>query len=173
MGMMKGVVLVGFMGAGKSSVGQALAERLGIPFVDTDARIERDAGRTVSQIFAEEGEAAFRKRESETMEWLAAQGACVVATGGGVVTRQDNWPRMRRLGPVVHLKGSAHILFNRVRSSEHRPLLRTPDPRAAFDALFNAREPLYERADLAVSVENKNPADIAAEIAAKLRASFS
>lgn len=161
---MQSVVLIGFMGAGKTSVGKALAARLGIPFVDTDALIERAAGRTIADIFAHDGEAAFRALETQTLAALDAASPAVYATGGGIVTRDENWPLLKRLGRVVHLHAAAEVLFERVRGESHRPLLKTAAPRETFNELFALREALYGQADLTVDTDGKAPAAIVDEI---------
>lgn len=156
------------MGAGKSSVGQALAERLGFAFIDTDVLIERAAGRTIADIFAQDGEAAFRALETKTLAGLDPAAPAVYATGGGIVTRDENWPLLKRLGVVVHLHAAAEVLFERVRGESHRPLLKTPNPLQTFTELYQLREALYGQADVTIDTDGKAPASIAAEIASHL-----
>lgn len=165
MHLKQGIVLVGFMGAGKSSVGQRLAERFSVPFVDTDAELERRAGRKISEIFTSDGEAAFRALETETLAALEIKPA-VYATGGGIVTRPENWPLLKRLGTVVHLHGSAEVLFDRVKHETHRPLLRTENPRDTFETLLRTREALYRQADLTVDTDGRIPETIVESIVA-------
>jgi shikimate kinase len=159
----QGIVLVGFMGAGKSSVGKRLAAALQLPLVDTDALIEERTGRKIGDIFAQDGESAFRMLETELLASLAGRVA-VFATGGGIVTRPENWPLLKQLGLVVHLHGSAEILFDRVKHETHRPLLRTENPRETFSALLQTREALYKQADLVVDTDGRTPEMIVDEI---------
>jgi shikimate kinase len=165
--MPKSVVLVGFMGAGKTATGTLLAARLGVPFIDTDARIEAAAGRAISAIFKHDGEAAFRALETATLAGLAPEPA-VYATGGGIVTRPENWPLLKRLGTVVHLHGSAEVLFARVARETHRPLLNTANPRETFEHLLQTRDALYRQADLTVDTDGRTPAQITEEILKKI-----
>lgn len=162
--MGKGIVLIGFMGAGKTSVGKRLAERLGIPFVDTDARIEQKTGQSISAIFAEQGEMAFRAIETAMLKELAAEPAAVIATGGGIVTQEDNWPLLKALGWVVHLYAPTEALFLRVNRQNHRPLLQTENPRESFESLYQAREALYRQADFVLDTANRSPHEIADEL---------
>lgn len=152
------------MGAGKTSVGKALAVRLGVPFVDTDALIERAAGSTIAEIFAAQGEDAFRALETKTLAALDPASPAVYATGGGIVTRDENWPLLKRLGRVVHLHAAAEVLFERVRDESHRPLLKTPNPLQSFTELYRLREALYGQADVTVDTDGKPPAAVAEEI---------
>lgn len=152
------LVLVGLMGVGKSTVGRALAERLGRRFVDTDAVVEARAGRSVREIFAEEGEAAFRDLESDVLrEVLAGDEPLVVAAAGGVVLREQNRVELgRRAGRVVWLRADPALLVQRVRAGGHRPLL-DDDPEGTLRRLEAEREALYrEVADAVVSVEGRS-----------------
>jgi shikimate kinase len=158
---MNGIVLIGFMGAGKSSIGRALARRTRLSFIDTDKRIEEEAGCTISELFAREGEAAFRQREADLLARLAGDTPSIVATGGGIITQAGNWHLLRRLGTIVYLRASADVLFDRVRRHSHRPLLQGDNPRATFDALFAARKVLYEQADITVDTDGMRPGDVA------------
>ena len=167
--MPHGIVLIGFMGAGKSSIGRALSRRLHLRLVDTDAAIEAETGQTISQLFAARGEVTFRGIETQFLERLAHQKAAIVATGGGVVTRPENWPLLRRLGVIVYLKASPDVLFERVRKHSHRPLLQTENPRDAFDRLLSSRVALYEQADMIVETAQRRPHEVAALLAERLR----
>jgi shikimate kinase len=167
--MTQSIVLIGFMGAGKSSVGKRLAERLSLPFVDTDEIIERKTGRTISAIFAEQGESAFRDLETATLRELLQSPPAVFATGGGIVTREENWPLLKALGWVVHLHAPAEALFQRVSRQGHRPLLRSDNPRETFDALYKMREALYRPADLIIDSADSTPNQVADAILRKWR----
>lgn len=160
------IVLIGCMGAGKSAVGQALATRLSRPFIDTDAEVEARSGRSIPEIFASEGEAAFRAREREAIRWAIAQPGAVIATGGGAVCEPANWEGWQARGVVVWLRAPQAVLWERVRDQRHRPLLAGPDPQAALAGLLAAREPLYARADAVVSADRPVEAVVEAVIAA-------
>lgn len=134
------------MGCGKSSVGRRIASLTGHQFVDTDERIVARAGMSIPQIFAAEGEAGFRERESAELRELVGVGDIVLATGGGIVLREENRETLRRIGPVAWLDAAPDVLFERVSRNRKRPLLHTENPRATFDALLTARLPIYEAA---------------------------
>ncbi|HYI62090.1 MAG TPA: shikimate kinase [Acidimicrobiales bacterium] len=148
------VVLVGMMGAGKSTVGRRLASRLGRPFVDADDELVRRSGRTVREWFAEEGEDGFRAAEAALLaDLLAAPGPAVIAAGGGVVTRPRNREALRGGARVVYLRAGAPFLRSRLERKPHRPLL-DDDPEAVLVRLLDERSALYEEvADLVVDVE--------------------
>lgn len=144
------VVLVGMMGAGKTTVGRRLASRLGRPFRDSDQAIEARTGRTVAQIFADDGEATFRALEAEVLtEMLDDDEPAVIAAAGGTVLDPENRRRMRARGTVVWLRVDPELLVDRVRTGTHRPLL-ADDPRATLERLARQREPRY--ADVAHEV---------------------
>ncbi len=148
------VVLVGFMGAGKSVVGQALARRLGRPFVDTDDVVERRAGRPIATIFAAEGEEAFRALERAAIAEVASRDGQVVATGGGAVADPVNLAALRTSGLVVYLAASPETLAARVAGSD-RPLLRgAADPAARVQELLDRREAAYRAADAVVETDD-------------------
>lgn len=146
--MARGVVLVGLMGAGKTTVGRLVAARLGLPFIDLDARIEAEAGRPIPEIFAGEGEAAFRDRESAAIRALAGEPPAVVATGGGAPIRDDNWTILRSLGLTVWLDLDPAHAAERAARQGGRPLLADVDPVARMQALHTARAGRYAEAEL-------------------------
>jgi shikimate kinase len=165
----RNVILVGFMGTGKSVVGRALAVRLGFAFVDTDDLIEARAGKSITRIFAEEGEPHFRDLETEAIRSLAALERHVVATGGGCVLRDENWAAMRQAGLVVCLAARSGTILDRTRHETHRPLLQTPDPMARIHELLEQRAPFYARADQTIDTSDLSVDQIAARIAGFLR----
>jgi shikimate kinase len=146
----KTVALVGMMGAGKTAVGTALARRLAVPFLDSDAEIEAAARMEISEIFARDGEAFFRRKESQVIARLLEGPPCVLSTGGGAWLQEVNRRTISAGGIAVWLDADLEVLWSRVRGKETRPLLRTDDPRATLAALAEARRPAYAAADLAV-----------------------
>lgn len=142
----KNIVLIGFMGCGKSTVGRELQQRLGYPLVDMDHVIEERAGKPITAIFADEGEAAFRDRETALLRELNDSDAPrrIISTGGGVVGRAENRALLRELGYVVWLRAPTAVILERTAKNRSRPLLQTEDPAARIEALMEERRPLYE-----------------------------
>jgi len=137
------ISLVGMMGASKTTVGRRLARRLGWSFVDADREIEARLGVPVTTIFELEGEAGFRRRESDLIEELSHRSATVLATGGGAVLDPANRQALHARSRVIYLRASVGDLWHRLRRDTTRPLLRTDDPRARIEALVTQRDPLY------------------------------
>ncbi|WP_424986852.1 shikimate kinase [Microbulbifer sp. S227A] len=146
----KTVVMVGMMGAGKTAVGRALAARLGAPFLDSDAEIEKAADRTVPEIFERDGEAFFRAKESQVISRLLDGERCVLSTGGGAFLADRNRDMISERGVSLWLNAELAVLWNRVKHKDTRPLLRTANPRATLEEIFNRRVPIYSKADLSV-----------------------
>ncbi len=164
------VVLVGFMGSGKSSVGRLVARTLQGRFVDTDRLVVELAGREITEIFATEGEAFFRRQESHALESLRGQRGLVVATGGGIVTVPENVAALKALGLVVWLTASEEIIWDRVSRNQKRPLLHTADPRGTVRELLAKRNPLYlKAADLEVDTTHLTHAQVAEWICGKVK----
>ncbi|MEL6102516.1 MAG: shikimate kinase [Pseudomonadota bacterium] len=149
----KTVVMVGMMGAGKTAVGRALAARLGVPFLDSDAEIEAAANMTVQEIFARDGEPFFRDREAKVIARLLEEERGILSTGGGAFLAEGNREAITDKGVSVWLDADLDLLWNRVRHKDTRPLLRTPDPKATLADIFAARVPVYAKADLAVKAD--------------------
>jgi shikimate kinase len=160
------VVLVGMMGSGKTRVGQQLAARLGVRFVDSDEQIARRSGRTVREIFEADGEAAFRKLEAEALATaVESTERSVIAAAGGVVLDATNRELLRRAGTVVWLRASPEVLAARVREGDHRPLLGNDAP-GVLRRLDAERAPLYDEVASAVlDVGDLSPEEAAARIA--------
>ena len=153
--------LVGMMGAGKSAVGRPLADALGYRFVDADTVLEGAAGRTIPEIFASDGEAQFRQLETAVLGQISGWHSLVVATGGGVVTRPENWGHMRQ-GVVVWLDAPAELLLARLDSDPTpRPLLQADDVASRLRQLLAERQPLYAQADLHVRQRQEQPPQVA------------
>jgi shikimate kinase/3-dehydroquinate synthase len=147
------VVLIGFMGTGKTAVGEMVASRLGRPFVDTDTLIEERAGRPISRIFAEDGEGAFRRLEAQVVAQVAARGGSVIATGGGVVLSRENMDLLRHRGVIIALCAQPRAILARVGRGGSRPLLGD-DPEGHVQRLLQERDPLYRDADLVVETSS-------------------
>jgi shikimate kinase len=160
----KPLILTGFMGSGKSSVGRILAERLGCPFIDLDAEIVSVAGCSINEIFAEEGEQVFRSRESECLDRVLTSGAAVIATGGGAVISDRNRSAMRSRGVVVNLIASLPAVLDRLRGASDRPLLAGNNPADSLKALMDVREQFYADADIRIDTDGKSVEDVSAEI---------
>lgn len=142
------VYLLGMMGAGKTTVGKQLAQVLGYRFVDTDGLVEQVAGRSIPEIFAQEGEAAFRQLESRVLAEVSAYRRCVVATGGGIILAQENWAHLHQ-GLTVWLDVPLDQLMERLEQErDHRPLLQTEDPRTTLEFLLYQRRSRYGEADV-------------------------
>jgi shikimate kinase len=145
------IVLVGMMGAGKSTIGRRLAVRLKLPFVDADNEIETaHGGMTIPEIFEARGEAYFREGEARVIARLLENGPGVLATGGGSFMREDTRQRIRDKAISVWLKADADVIMRRVRRRADRPLLQTADPTGTVTRLLTEREPVYQNADLTI-----------------------
>lgn len=160
----RAIFLVGFMAAGKTTIGRVLAAETGLPLIDTDEIIVERAGRPIRDIFATEGEQAFRDLESKVLAQVAAGPPALVATGGGIVERPANVDLMRRSGPIVWLRASAEEILTRTEGDETRPLLSVADRAARVRELLARRDPLYAQADIIVDTSGRTPRDIAREV---------
>jgi shikimate kinase len=159
------IVLIGFMGAGKSSVGRTLARMTGLPRFDTDEMIGARFGLTVAEIFEKHGEEEFRDAETEALRGLTGNQAAIVVTGGGIVLRPENRRLLRELGTVIHLSAEEETLFARISRRSTRPLLRTEDPRATVTELLRSRLPAYrEVADVEVDTTLLSHDEVAEKI---------
>jgi shikimate kinase len=146
----KSIVMVGLMGCGKSAVGRRLAARLGLPFVDADEEIEKAAGQSIDDIFAEHGEPYFREGERKVLARLMRSGPQVLATGGGAFMNADTRAAIAERGISVWLKADLGLLVRRVGKRNNRPLLKDADPQAVMQKLMDARYPIYAQADITV-----------------------
>ncbi|WP_116131088.1 shikimate kinase [Tropicimonas sp. IMCC34043] len=149
----KTVALVGMMGAGKTAVGTALAQRLGVPFLDSDAEITAAAQMSIAEIFERDGEAFFRDRETEVISRLLGGVPGILSTGGGAFLAERNRRMIHERGVSVLLDASVDLLWQRVRHKDTRPLLRTANPRATLQVIYSERAPIYGMADLAVTAK--------------------
>jgi shikimate kinase len=146
----RSVVLVGMMGAGKSTIGRRLSARLRLPFLDADGEIEAAAGMSIPDIFETHGEPHFRDGEARVIARLLDGGPAVLATGGGAFMREDTRGRIRARAVSIWLKADADIIMKRVKRRADRPLLQTADPAATVGRLIEEREPVYQGADLTI-----------------------
>ncbi|MEC7441218.1 MAG: shikimate kinase [Pseudomonadota bacterium] len=150
----KTIVLVGIMGAGKSTVGKILADRLGMRFVDADQEIERAAGCTITDFFEKYGEVEFRKGEERVISRILAGEPCVLATGGGAFMSEATRLLIKKMAISVWLRVSFEVLAKRLEKRSDRPLLQTTDPQQTLKALIKKRYPIYNDADFIVDAEN-------------------
>lgn len=165
----KNVVLVGMMGAGKTSIGKRLAAELEIPFVDADNEIETAANMTIPEIFETYGEDHFREGERKVIARLLREGPRVIATGGGAVADPETRRRIRRRSIAVWLKADVDVLLERVKRRSNRPLLRADDPERVLRRLAVEREPYYSCADIIVRSHNAPHQNVVGEILARLK----
>ena len=162
----KKIILIGPMGAGKSSIGRRLSKLLDLPFFDTDQAIRERAGVAIDFIFEKEGEAGFRVREERVLAELLTGVHAVIATGGGIVLRPQNREAMKLHGRVVFLETGIEWQLARTRLGTHRPLLDTPDPRGQLEKLHAERINLYRQAaDITVNTDGRRVAAVASSIA--------
>jgi len=155
------IALVGFMGVGKSTVGQILAGMLDFEFVDTDRVIETREGRRISE--------RFRDLETNLIREYETQQGLILSTGGGLVVRPENLPSLRTHALIVCLWASPTVIYERVRYQGHRPLLQTPDPQGRIAELLEQRKPAYQQADILVGVDFRNPQETAQYITNSFR----
>lgn len=158
------VVITGFMGTGKTTVGRLLAPKLGFVFVDTDDLIVAEAGKDIPQIFTQETEAGFRRRERGVIRQLRGARGLVIATGGGAIMAKENLSRLRALGPVLCLRASERALYRRLKGNRERPLLRAAEPLKKIRELLQARDPYYRKADKIFDTTGKSPQKVTSQI---------
>ncbi|MCU0785756.1 MAG: shikimate kinase [Verrucomicrobia bacterium] len=163
------LALIGFMGTGKSSVGRLVADTLHFTFLDTDDVIEARAGKPITEIFAQEGEPAFRERECRLVEELARRDKTVISTGGGLPINPANLASLKSHALVVCLWTSPEQIFERVRHQTHRPLLNDPDPLGKIRSLLAAREPFYRQADVLVNTELRSVKEVEQQVIDQFR----
>ena len=164
----KNIILVGFMGAGKSTVAVELVECANHRLLDIDAEIEQRIGLSIQAIFRQHGESFFRDQETLSLAELRGQNGLVVATGGGIVCRPENRGLLRSLGFVVYLRATFLELQKRLSLSTDRPLIKEDPDWHALEVLFQSRSPFYEMADFIVDTDNKEPKVVAREILQRL-----
>ena len=172
MNHMRNVILIGFMGTGKSSTGKMLASRLGCAFIDMDEKIEEEAGMPIPEIFAKFGEEHFRQLEHDLAVRLAGRRNAVISTGGGTVKNPANMAALKESGTIVCLKASVDAVLERTQARGTRPVLDGADKgdrRAAVEKLLQERAALYEQADFAVDTSNLSPLQVVENITKTLK----
>ncbi len=163
------LALIGFMGAGKTSVGRLVAEQLHFDYLDTDEFIQSRTGRPIAEIFSTDGEAAFRKMEQELVGELAARTKTVIATGGGLPMNPQNLVNLKTHALVVCLWASPEKIWERVKNQTHRPLLHDADPQKKIRELLAAREPFYRQADVLLNTELRSVREVAQQVVHQFR----
>ena len=158
------LILTGFMGSGKSSVGRVLAQRLSCPFIDLDSEVVAASGRSINEIFSQDGEQAFREMETLCLEQVLMRGQSVIATGGGVVVAAGNRRLMRARGIVVNLDVSLPHVLQRLDGATDRPLFDGSDAANRVKSLMDDRKQFYADADIRIDTDGKSVEDVAAEI---------
>ena len=162
------ILLTGFMGAGKTTVGKKLSKRLGYFFIDTDREIEKEQGCTISEIFNYGGEICFRDLETNMLQQLQSKQNLVIATGGGMVMRQENRNLMQNLGTRVYLKVGLEELIRRLKKDKKRPLLQKARPIERITEMLEQRKSIYEEAECIVDTTDLSPQQMVSEIIRKL-----
>ncbi|HWN97370.1 MAG TPA: shikimate kinase [Methylomirabilota bacterium] len=165
----RNIALCGFMGTGKSSVGRLVAEQLRFAFLDTDTVIEARAGKKIAQIFAEDGEPAFRELEHKIVKELAMRDRTVISTGGGLVVNPENMASLKQHAFVVCLWARPEAIYARVKDQNHRPLLKDPEPLERIRALLTERAPFYKQADVLLNTEIRSPREVAQQVLHQFR----
>ena len=158
------LALVGFMGCGKSTVGRQVAGELGFEFVDADPLIEERAGISITEIFSNEGEAAFRQLECEVIDALVDRKDLVIATGGGAIVDPKNLASLKKHALVICLWANAETIHKRTKHQSHRPLLQQGDPLVTIRQMLAEREPHYKQADVIVNTEMRPQREVAAQV---------
>ena len=169
-GIDKSIVLVGMMGAGKSSVGACLRRRTGLGLLDTDEIVATNFGMSIPEIFAEHGEKTFREAETEALRSVRTEEQTIIITGGGIVLRKENVEILRSQAVIVWLDADEETLFARLSKKQNRPLLQTKNPRKTFTQILGSRRPLYANiADVRVDTSVLTDEEVAVAILAKLK----
>jgi shikimate kinase len=170
--MFKNIILTGFMGVGKTSVGTQLAKDLAYTFVDTDTLIEADQNMAITAIFAKLGEPYFREVEAKIIQEVMGRENQVVSTGGGAVIRDENRAAFKKAGFVVCLTARPEVILERIRHETHRPLLQTRDPRAKIKELLDGRAQFYAQADAVIDTSEKSVDAVIREIKERIRHAY-
>lgn len=170
--MFKNIILTGFMGVGKTSVGTRLAKDLGYSFVDTDKLIEADQQMTITAIFAKMGEPYFREVEARIIRDVMQRESQVVSTGGGAVIWEMNRKAFKKAGFVLCLTARPEVIFDRIKHEMHRPLLQAADPMAKIKELLESRAKFYSQADITIDTSDKSVEAVIEEIKERIRHAY-
>lgn len=163
------IALIGFMGTGKSTVGRLIAEQLRFDFLDTDVLIEQRSGKKITEIFAQNGERAFRELETQLVAELATCTRTVISTGGGLPTNPANLASLKTHSLVICLWAAPERIYERVREQSHRPLLNDPDPLGKIRSLLTAREKFYKQADVLINSDLRLAREVAQQVINQFR----
>jgi shikimate kinase len=166
--MNKNIVLIGFMGSGKSMIAEALGKRLKRESVSIDGLIEAREGQSIAWIFEKKGEAYFRALEQDVIKGVTSRRGIIIDCGGGVVLRSENLKLLKTHGIVFHLQATPEVIFERIKSERHRPLLQVPDPLGTLKLLYQERLPLYNQADYIIDANDASIEGPVAEIIKKM-----
>ena len=158
------LALIGFMGTGKTSVGRLVAEQLHFDQLDTDDLIQNRTGQTIADIFARQGEPAFRALERQIVDELAGRSQTVISTGGGLPANPENLAALKTHALVICLWASPEKIWERVRNQSHRPLLHSPDPQRKIRELLEQRAPFYRQADVLINTDQRSAREVAQQI---------
>jgi shikimate kinase len=165
----RNIALCGFMGTGKSSVGRLVAQQLHFDFLDTDVVIEARAGKPISEIFAQQGEPAFRELEAKIVHELATRHRTVISAGGGLVVNPENLASLKEHAVVICLWASPETIWARVKNQNHRPLLADPEPLEKIRSLLHERAPFYKQADVLLTTDLRSTRDVAQQVLHQFR----
>lgn len=167
--MFKNIILTGFMGTGKTSVGTRLAEITGYRFVDIDSLIEAEQKMSINDIFSQKGESYFRDCESRLIRQVLEGQGQIISTGGGAVIREENRAAFKKAGLTICLTARPEVIYERVKHETHRPLLKVPDPMSKIRELLDARAGFYRDADIIIDTSDKSVEEVLNEIKEKVR----
>jgi len=167
--MEKNIVLIGFMGSGKSVIARELAKRLKVEMISTDALVEAREGQLIHEIFKSKGEAYFRNLESDIVREISSRRGVIIDCGGGVVLRKENLPHLKANGIVFYLQATPEVIYERIKHEGHRPLLKTPDPLGCIKELYQQRLPLYNQADHVIDANDASIEGPIVEILKKIQ----
>jgi len=163
------LILIGFMGTGKTTIGRKAAKGLRFKFTDTDKEIEQVCGMTITQIFKKCGEVRFRSEEKAAIKRVTQESNQVIATGGGVVLDPENIEMLKGNGIIICLTAPPDVIFQRISQNKSRPLLRTEDPLGTITKMLQERQPLYQCADFTVETSARDSDDVTAEVVRRFR----
>jgi shikimate kinase len=166
---MKNIILTGFMGTGKTAVGKELAQLLDMKLIDVDTEIEKTEKTTINEIFRQSGEQRFRDKETDMIKAVSRNKNVIISTGGGAVMKKENVDILRENGVIICLTATPETILQRTSPNSNRPLLQVENPFKKIKELLDFRKPYYEKADILIDTDDKNPLQIAREIIDKLK----